>query len=76
MSESNLSGITTWRCSLNQSFPQLKCKAKAYTKPIGTVQRVKLSPEEHTHSTAKLPNGRNKKSKIKKINRKKTRKSN
>lgn len=74
MSESNLSGITTWRCSLNQSFPHLKCKAKAYTKQIGSVQRVKLSPEEHTHSTAKLPNGRNKKSKIR--TKKKAKRSN
>lgn len=70
MSESSQSGITTWRCALNQSFPHLKCRAKAYTKQFGSVQRVKLSSEEHTHPASTQPNGgverKKKKPKVKK----------
>lgn len=43
-------GITTWRCALQQSHPHLKCKAKAYTRAFGTVEKVKVTGE-HTHPT-------------------------
>lgn len=61
MSISAVSGITTWRCSLNQSYPHLHCKAKAYTCQVGSTQRVKLSDEMHTHSTTIMTNGKKKK---------------
>lgn len=48
MSHSVLTGTTTWRCALNQSYPNLKCKAKAYTRQIGAFQKVKIFGE-HSH---------------------------
>lgn len=61
--------ITTWRCALNHSFPHLQCKAKAYTRPIGTQQKIKVCGE-HTHApridlqtvtrVAKVQNGKKK----------------
>lgn len=50
MSVSMQSGITTWRCALNQSYPDLKCKAKAYTKQFGSLQKVKIIGD-HTHAS-------------------------
>ena len=61
MSISAISGITTWRCSLNQSYPHLHCKAKAYTCQVGSTQRVKLSDDMHTHTTTILTNGKKRK---------------
>lgn len=48
MCASTLSGITTWRCALNQSYPHLKCRAKCYTKQVGVFQKVKQIGD-HTH---------------------------
>lgn len=41
-------GITKWRCGKNQSFPHLKCKAKAETIEVGQIQKVKIIGT-HTH---------------------------
>lgn len=41
-------GITTWRCALNQSYAHLKCRAKCYTKQVGILQKVKQIGD-HTH---------------------------
>lgn len=49
MNFSTASGITTWRCGLNQSYPYLKCRAKAHTKQVGSIQKVKVI-EKHTHA--------------------------
>lgn len=43
--------------ALNQSHPHLKCRAKAYTRQIGSLQKVKIVGE-HTHP-AKLPQQKN-----------------
>lgn len=48
MSSSLTTGLTTWRCASNQSYPDLKCRAKCYTKQIGNYQKVKPIGE-HTH---------------------------
>lgn len=53
MSDSTTTGMTTWRCALNQSYPHFKCKCKAYTRKFGALQRVKIVGE-HTHP-AKVP---------------------
>lgn len=65
---SNASGITTWRCSLNQTYRDLKCYAKAYTKQVGSIQKVKKLGE-HTH-----PANRQKKKPIRKNMKDKRRK--
>lgn len=48
MCTSTMSGITTWRCALNQSYPHLKCRAKCYTRQVGVFQKVKQIGD-HTH---------------------------
>lgn len=48
------SGITTWRCALNQSYPHLKCRAKCYTRQFGVLQKVKQIGE-HTHAKTIAP---------------------
>lgn len=48
MCVSSMSGITTWRCALNQSYPHLKCRAKCYTRQVGIFQKVKQIGD-HTH---------------------------
>lgn len=47
-------GITTWRCALNQSYPHLKCRAKCHTRQIGTLQKVKQIGD-HTHPKTIAP---------------------
>lgn len=54
MNVSAQTGITTWRCALQQSHPQLKCKAKAYTRQVGPVEKVRVTGE-HTHPTQLPP---------------------
>lgn len=57
MCTSTMTGTTTWRCALNQSYPHLKCRAKCYTKQVGHFQKVKPIGE-HTHPkkiTPRLP---------------------
>lgn len=48
MCVSSVTGITTWRCASNGSYPELKCRAKCYTRQVGVLQRVK-SVGDHTH---------------------------
>lgn len=68
MSFSVVTGITTWRCASNQSYPHLKCRAKAYTKQIGMEHKLKLSKDRHTHAALQCHG--NSRKKIKKIKKK------
>lgn len=54
MNYSTSTRTTTWRCASNQSHRHLNCKAKAYTRQIGNIQKVKLDGE-HTHPATNYP---------------------